>query len=55
MKINREEKSLELLVAKQNLGELQRRFFKGEISEDIFKAQKPIILERIDWLEKKLK
>lgn len=45
----------ELTVAKQTLGELQRKFFKQEVSEDVFKTQKIELEKKVQLLESKLK
>jgi hypothetical protein len=50
-----EELQDELTIAKQTLGELQRKFFKQEVSEDVFKTQKIELEKKISLLEGKLK
>jgi len=50
-----EELQDELTVAKQTLGELQRKFFKQEVSEDVFKTQKIELEKKVALLEGKLK
>jgi hypothetical protein len=52
---NADELQDELTVAKQTLGELQRKFFKQEVSEDVFKTQKIELEKKVQLLESKLK